>query len=124
MAIVKQMLQQHDLDRVFQALADGTRRAIIERLASGPASVSELATPFPVSLSAIGQHVALLESCGLVKTSKLGRVRTVELAPETMAGAEAWFRDHRARWERRLDRLGKLLEEPDDDETDCEEIPT
>jgi DNA-binding transcriptional ArsR family regulator len=117
------MLQQPSLDHVFQALADGTRRAIVERLAGGPASVSELATPFSVSLSAIGQHIALLESCGLVKTHKVGRVRTVELAPNTLACAERWFRDHRARWERRLDRLGTLLEEPDD-ETESEKERT
>lgn len=116
------MLQQPDLDRVFHALADGTRRAIVERLTAGPASVTELATPFTVSLSAIGQHIALLESCGLVTSSKVGRVRTVQLAPEALARAERWFIDHRAHWERRLDRLGTLLEE--DDDSDCEEETT
>jgi len=108
------MLQHSSLDQVFHALADPTRRAIVERLIRGPASVSELATPFPVSLSAISQHVQLLQSSGLVRTVKVGRVRTVELKPATLALAERWFAGHRARWERRLDRLGDLLAEPDD----------
>jgi DNA-binding transcriptional ArsR family regulator len=79
---------------------------------SGPASVSELAAPFAVTLTAIGQHIQLLETSGLVRTSKAGRVRTVELAPETLEAAERWFTTHRARWERRFDRLGELLSEP------------
>jgi DNA-binding transcriptional ArsR family regulator len=108
--ILKQMLQQ-SLDQVFHALSDGTRRAMIERLAAGPASVTELSTPFSMSLSAIGQHVQLLEASGLVTTQKKGRVRMVELKTETLIGAELWFEVHRARWERRLDRLGCLLEE-------------
>jgi DNA-binding transcriptional ArsR family regulator len=107
------MLQYSQLDQVFHALADPTRRAVLERLVSGPASISELAAPFPVSLSAIGQHIQLLEASGLVRTSKAGRVRTVELAPETLEAAEQWFTTHRARWERRFDRLGALLSEPE-----------
>ncbi len=107
------MLQHSNLDQIFQALADPTRRALIERLMSGPASISELAAPFPVSLSAIGQHIQLLETSCLVRTSKTGRVRTVELAAETLEAAEQWFTTHRARWERRFDRLGALLSEPD-----------
>lgn len=109
------MLQQQSLDQVFHALADPTRRAMVERLIRGPASVSELAAPFPVSLAAIGQHVQLLEARGLVRTAKVGRVRTVELAPDALAAAERWFARHRERWERRFDRLGTLLAEPDDD---------
>lgn len=109
------MLQHSSLDQVFHALADPTRRAMVERLADGPVSVSDLAAPFPVSLSAIGQHVHLLESSGLVRTSKVGRVRTVELAPDVLATAEQWFASHRSRWERRLDRLGSLLMEPDEE---------
>jgi DNA-binding transcriptional ArsR family regulator len=109
------MLQHPALDHVFHALGDPTRRAIIERLAAGPRSVSELAAPFPVSLSAIGQHVHFLESSGLVHTVKVGRVRTVELLPDALSAAERWFANHRQRWERRLDRLGELLQEPDDD---------
>jgi DNA-binding transcriptional ArsR family regulator len=91
------MLQQSLLDQVFHALADPTRRAMVERLMAGPASVSELAAPFPVSLSAIGQHVHLLEASGLVRTTKVGRVRTVKLAPETLTAAERWFAHHRRR---------------------------
>jgi len=110
------MLQHSHLDPVFHALADPTRRSIVERLAAGAASVSELAAPFAVSLSAIGQHVHVLETSGLVRTLKTGRVRSVELAPEGMASAEDWFASHRKQWEGRLDRLGTVLAEPDDDE--------
>ena len=109
------MLQYSSLDKVFHALADPTRRAMVERLTSGPASVSELAAPFAVSLSAIGQHIHLLEASGVVRTTKVGRVRTVELASDALAAAETWFASHRERWERRLDRLGTVLAEPDDD---------
>lgn len=87
---------------------------MIERLVCGPASVSELGQPFSMSLSAIGQHVQLLEECGLVSTRKVGRVRTVELRAEALRSAERWFEAHRARWGRRLDRLGALLEEEED----------
>src|SRR5687767_4452448 len=107
------MLQQAPLDRIFSALADPTRRAMVERLYSGPASVSELATPFSVSLSAIGQHLHVLETSGVVRTRKAGRVRTVELAPDALSAAERWFTGHRQRWERRFDRLEQLLEEDD-----------
>jgi len=99
------------LDQVFQALADPTRRALVERLARGPASVSELKAPFEMTLSAIGQHLRLLEEAGLVSSQKLGRVRTVELVPGRLAMAERWFERHRARWVERLDRLGSLLAE-------------
>jgi DNA-binding transcriptional ArsR family regulator len=109
------MLQHSCLDQVFHSLADPTRRAMVERLGAGPASVSELAAPFSVSLSAIGQHVQLLEASGLVRTAKVGRVRTVELVPDTLVAAERWFERHRQRWERRLDRLGALLAEPDNE---------
>ncbi|MBL8913361.1 MAG: winged helix-turn-helix transcriptional regulator [Archangium sp.] len=111
------MLQQSKLDSLFHALSDGTRRAMVERLITGPASVSELAEPFDVSLSAIVQHLQLLEECGLVKTAKEGRVRTVNLQPGALAAAEKWFQQHRERWERRLDRLGDLLDEEDEKET-------
>lgn len=110
--MLKQMLQ-HSLDRVFHALADPTRRAMVERLCAGAASVSDLAAPFAVSLSAVGQHLQVLEASGLVRTRKAGRVRTVELAPYSLGGAEQWFSQRRKHWERRLDRLGALLEEED-----------
>jgi DNA-binding transcriptional ArsR family regulator len=103
------------LDRVFLALADSTRRALIEQLSAGPRSVSQLASPHDVTLTAIGQHVAALEASGLVRTEKVGRVRTVSLEPRALERAERWLLTHRARWERRLDALGALLAEEDDD---------
>ena len=109
------MLQQADpLDRVFQALADPTRRSMMERLTRGPASVSELAQPLSMSLPAVVQHVQVLESSGLVTTQKVGRVRTCSIAPDALRGAEAWISERRTTWERRLDRLDALLAEDDD----------
>lgn len=109
--MLKQMLQYGDLDRVFHALSDPTRRALVERLLNGPSSVSELAAPHPMSLAAIGQHIQLLESCGIVRSEKTGRTRTVSVVPETLQAAEHWFIKHRQAWERRFDRLGRLLED-------------
>jgi DNA-binding transcriptional ArsR family regulator len=111
------MLHHQSLDRVFHALSDTTRRAIVERLVAGPATVSALAVPFAMTLSAIGQHVQLLESCGLVRTAKVGRTRQVELSPDALARAEQWFASHRARWEGRLSRLADVLNEDDEDTT-------
>jgi DNA-binding transcriptional ArsR family regulator len=108
------MLQHSQLDEVFHALSDSTRRAVVERLIEGPASVSELASPFAMSLAAIGQHIQLLEACGLVKTAKVGRVRTVSMVPETLRSVESWFASHRERWQQRFDRLGALLLEEED----------
>lgn len=110
------MLQHPSLDHVFHALADPTRRAMVGRLCAGPASVSELATPFAVSLSAIAQHLRVLETSGLVRTRKAGRVRTVELAPDALSAAEQWFMQHRAQWQRRFDRLGAVLDDDADGE--------
>ena len=84
-------------------------------LVSGPATVSELAGPFAMTLSAIGQHIQLLESCGLVRTTKVGRTRQVALATDALARAESWFASHRARWERRLDRLADVLDVDEED---------
>jgi len=109
------------MDRVFHALSDPTRLAMVERLSLGPATVTELAAPFDVTLSAIGQHLRLLEDTGLVHTHKAGRVRTVELARERMAEVETWFANHRARWVSRLDALGDLLADEHDDEPTGEE---
>jgi DNA-binding transcriptional ArsR family regulator len=100
---------QPPLDLVFQALGDSTRRRIVERLAKAPASVSELAAPFAMSLPAIHQHLAVLEQAGLVRSEKVGRVRTCALAPEALSAAEEWFNQRRALWEARLDRLGDVL---------------
>jgi DNA-binding transcriptional ArsR family regulator len=98
------------LDRAFQALADPTRRAMVERLAQGPASVSELKGPFPMSLPAVMQHLAVLETSGLVISKKAGRVRTVTINPAALTEAEQWIADRRLEWERRLDRLGEYLQ--------------
>ena len=96
-------------DQVFHALGDATRRAIVAQLGGGPASVSELARPLPVSLAAVVQHVQVLEASGLVATHKQGRVRTCHLVPEALLEAERWLAQRRALWERRLDRLDGLL---------------
>jgi DNA-binding transcriptional ArsR family regulator len=106
-----------DLDRVFQALADPTRRSMVERLSGGPATVSELGKPLGMSLSAVVQHVQVLESCGLVRTRKVGRSRTCSIDPVVLRSAEQWMADRRALWERRLDRLGEYLAATED-ETD------
>lgn len=99
------------LDHTFQALADPTRRAMVERLCAGPVSVSELARPLDMTLSAVMQHLAVLEAGGLVQSRKTGRVRTCELAPAALSQAEQWFNERRATWERRLDALGDYLAE-------------
>ena len=97
-------------DDLFRALSDPTRRAMLERLAAGPASVSELAQPLPMSLAAVMQHLKVLEESGLVTSRKAGRVRTCEIAPARLGEAERWVAERRALWERRLDRLGQFLE--------------
>jgi DNA-binding transcriptional ArsR family regulator len=99
------------LDPVFQALADPTRRGIVARLSLGPASVSELAEPFDMSLPAIVQHLQVLERSGLVKTEKVGRVRACRIEPKALMSAEDWLSSQRASWEARLDRLGEYLVE-------------
>jgi DNA-binding transcriptional ArsR family regulator len=98
-----------EVDRVFQALADPTRRAIVERLVRGPASVSDLARPLPMSLPAVVQHLGVLESAGVVSSEKVGRVRTVRLETEVLRRAEGWLGAQRSVWEQRLDRLGAEL---------------
>jgi DNA-binding transcriptional ArsR family regulator len=103
------------LDRTFQALADPTRRIMVERLARGPASVCELAEPFSLSLPAMMQHLQVLERSGLVRSAKLGRVRTCSIQPEALRAAEKWITDRRSMWERHFDRLGEFLAETDPD---------
>jgi DNA-binding transcriptional ArsR family regulator len=98
-----------DLDATFQALADPTRRDMVERLARGPATVSELAQPYTMSLPAIVQHLAVLEASGLVRSEKVGRVRTCRVEPAALSLAEQWFNQRRAEWDARLDRLGEHL---------------
>jgi DNA-binding transcriptional ArsR family regulator len=110
--IVKYMLEQRaPLDRVFHALSDPSRRAMLERLSRGPASVSELAKPFDMTLAAVVQHLQVLENSGVVRTEKIGRVRTCRIEPTALSTAESWIAKRRALWERRLDSLGELLTE-------------
>jgi len=98
-------------DLVFQALGDSTRRAILERLTEGPLSVSGLALPLNITLTAVSQHLQVLEECDLVHTEKVGRVRTCRIDPAGLAVAAKWISDRRTVWERRLDRLGDVLAE-------------
>ena len=102
---------QLDIGRIFHALSDATRRAIVEELSEGALSISELAAPLDMTLAAVVQHVNLLEGCGLIKTQKRGRVRTCELQSKSLSMAEQWLQQRRNLWERRLDRLGKLLDQ-------------
>jgi DNA-binding transcriptional ArsR family regulator len=102
--------QTIDLDRTFQALADKSRRSMVERLTLGAASVSELARPLSMSLAAVVQHVQILEACGVVKTEKVGRTRMCRIEPAAMTRAEQWITDRRRAWEARLDRLGDVLD--------------
>jgi DNA-binding transcriptional ArsR family regulator len=102
-----------DLDRLFQALGDPTRRAIVDRLAEGPASVSRLAEPLGVTVTAIAQHLHVLEQCGVVRTEKVGRVRTASLVPDGLTPVERWARDRRSMLEKRLDLLAEILGEDD-----------
>ena len=106
------MLEQTiDLDRTFQALADKSRRTMVERLTLGPASVSELAEPLAMSLAAVVQHVQVLEACGVVTTEKVGRTRMCRIEGAAMTAAEQWISDRRRGWDVRLDRLGEILHE-------------
>lgn len=107
--------QDAALDLAFQALADPSRRAMVERLVQGPASVSELAKPLAMSLPGVMQHLAVLEASGLVVSEKVGRTRTCRIEPKALGQAEHWIAERRALWERRLDRLGQFLEETKDD---------
>jgi DNA-binding transcriptional ArsR family regulator len=109
--ILKRMVKYWEgLDEVFHALADPTRRAMVERLAHGPASVSQLGEPFEVSLPAIVGHIKVLESAGIVASTKVGRVRTVQLVPDAFASARLWLDRQRPATERQLDRLEQVVE--------------
>jgi DNA-binding transcriptional ArsR family regulator len=111
--IVKQMLNYkiNPLDRAYQALGDATRRTLVDRLSKGPATVSELAAPLPMSLPAVMLHLKVLEESGLVKSRKQGRVRTCQVVPAMLSDAERWIAERRQMWERNLDRLGAFLDE-------------
>ncbi len=109
------MLNQSEaLDLMFQALADPTRRQMVERLSRGPTSVSELAKPLAMSLPAVIQHLQVLEASGLVRSEKIGRVRTCAIEPDALQTVEAWVNARRTLWVQRLDRLGAFLAMPED----------
>jgi DNA-binding transcriptional ArsR family regulator len=101
--------QSSDLDRLFHALADPARRAMVERLSRGPTAVSDLARPLPMSLPAAMQHLGVLEAAGLVRSRKVGRVRTCAIEPKALSLAEQWINARRIEWDHRLDRLGDYL---------------
>jgi DNA-binding transcriptional ArsR family regulator len=101
--------QSIDLDRLFRALADPARRAMMERLTKGPAPMGELARPLPMSLPAAMQHLGVLEAAGLVRSEKVGRVRICAMEPQALSLAEQWINARRIEWEHRLDRLGDYL---------------
>jgi len=105
-----------NVDHVFHALGDPTRRAILERISEGPVSVSRLAAPLGITLTAVVQHLQVLEESGLVRTEKSGRVRTCRIETSGFSALEEWISRHRSMWERRLDRLGELLAEPEKSE--------
>lgn len=101
--------QCQQLDRVFYALSDSTRRAVLARLVTGPAPVSELAKPFDMALPSFTQHLGVLEDCGMVRSYKKGRVRTYQIAPQPLKVAEHWLEKQRTHWEQRLDQLDSFL---------------
>jgi DNA-binding transcriptional ArsR family regulator len=105
--------QRPELDVVFHALADPSRRSIVERLSLGSATVSDLAEPLPISMPAVLQHLQVLQDSGLVRSRKVGRVRTCSIEAEALQPAERWIEERRSGWERRLDRLGAYLAEDD-----------
>jgi DNA-binding transcriptional ArsR family regulator len=109
MSILKCMLNQQRIDLVFHALGDPTRRKLVEQLSQGPASASDLAKPLGITLAAIVQHLQVLEQSGIVRTEKVGRVRTCRIEPMGLSVAAEWIAERRSLWERRLDRLGDLL---------------
>jgi DNA-binding transcriptional ArsR family regulator len=103
------VLEPAPVDRVFHALAEPSRRLLVERLSRGPASVSELARPLEITLAAVVQHVQVLEECGVIRSEKVGRVRTCRLEPAGLDLVERWVAERRSLWERRFDRLGEIL---------------
>jgi DNA-binding transcriptional ArsR family regulator len=111
--ILNYMLNQLAVDSNFRALAEPTRRAMVERLSRGPASVSDLARPFDMSLAAIVQHLKVLEECGLIRSEKVGRVRTCRIETGGLNTLADWVAERRSLIERRLDRLGEILAETD-----------
>ena len=112
MHILRYVPKYSGFDRIFHALGDSSRRAMVERLSRGPASVSELAKPFEMALPTVVQHLGVLESAGIVTSAKAGRVRTCQLVPGALEPATDWISRQRLPAERRLDRLGDLLSRP------------
>jgi DNA-binding transcriptional ArsR family regulator len=110
-----QRAEREPVDRLFHALADPNRRGIVERLSLGPATVSELAEPLPMSLSAVVQHLKVLQVSGLVSSEKVGRVRTCRIEPAALRPVERWIGARRSSWASRLDRLGEYLAEGNDE---------
>jgi len=104
---------QPQIDRIFHALGDPTRRAILDQLTRGPTSVTKLAEPLGITLTAVAQHLQLLEDSELVHTEKIGRVRTCRIEPAGFSRLEQWVKSYRTHWEVRLDRLGEMLEDED-----------
>jgi DNA-binding transcriptional ArsR family regulator len=104
------MLNNQAIDRVFRALGDPTRRAIVERLSRGTASAGELVEPLDITLAAVVQHLQVLEQSGLVRTQKVGRVRACHIRAEGLRLAERWIAERRTVWESRFDRLGEMVE--------------
>ena len=104
-----------NINHVFHALGDPTLRAIVDKLSQGPLSVSRLAAPLDITLTAVVQHLQVLEESGLVHSEKVGRVRTCRIETAGFSALEQWIGDHRTMWERRLNRLADLLAEPDED---------
>jgi len=107
------MLKYPDIDPILRALVEPTRRAILERLTNGPATVSDLAAPFGMTFAAVLQHLQVLEAAGLIRSEKIGRVRTCRIEPGGLAPLSAWITARQTQAERRLDRLGTLLSETD-----------
>lgn len=105
------MLKSPSLDAVLHALAEPNRRAMVERLSRGPLAVSDLAAPFALTLAAVVQHVQVLERSGLIRTQKVGRVRTCQLVPTALDVVDKWVAQRRVQWSRKLDRLGAILDE-------------
>jgi DNA-binding transcriptional ArsR family regulator len=104
---------QVDIDRLFHALGDPTRRRMVEALSERPRALSALAEPFGMTLTAVSQHLRILEQAGIVRSEKIGRVRSCRIEPQALAFLQAWVADRRSLWERRLDQLGVMLGEPD-----------
>ncbi|MER8760780.1 MULTISPECIES: metalloregulator ArsR/SmtB family transcription factor [unclassified Mesorhizobium] len=107
------MLKYSEIDSILRALAEPTRRAILERLSRGPATVSQLAEPFGMTFAAVLQHLQALEACGLIRSEKVGRVRTCRIEPGGLAPLADWIAARRTLAERQLDRLGQILAETD-----------